>query len=136
MMAARLRLPQTKLQKACAFMALPLWDRGNRAVRKKDVQKLSGNVLFWAIVVYPLRLVLPAIWALTAGESVEQWVQAAGNPEEKELAWVDFALAKEFVKLVILQQDRWSITLESPMAFALSPQEILSMHQVDPAISS
>ena len=64
---AVLSLPPSKLQKADMIMSRHCFDQGNREVRQLDVQKLCGNVLFWSVVVYPLRMVLPPLRALTAG---------------------------------------------------------------------
>jgi len=55
--AARLSLPLAKLQKAVAFMRQTVWDANNRDVRCNDVQKLAGNVYFWATVAPALHLV-------------------------------------------------------------------------------
>ena len=68
---ARMSLPEAKCQKAFMFMAQPWLDAGNREVKQKDVQKLGGLALYWAIVVYPLRLVLPAIFAMVTGTEKE-----------------------------------------------------------------
>jgi hypothetical protein len=101
-------------------------DLGNRDLRRPDVQKLGGLVLYWTIVVYPLRLVLAAIFAMVGGPEKE-FVSPVGNARERELRWREFDEATEFVRLIVQQRDNWEMTFTSPMAFALSPKEILRM---------
>ena len=122
----RLSLPQAKKQKAFMFTSQSWLDPGNRDVRRLDVQKLGGLVLYWSIVVYPLRLVLAAIFAMAGGPEKE-FVSPVGTAREKELRWREFGEATEFVRLIVQQRDNWEMTFTSPVAFALSPHEILRM---------
>ena len=46
---------------------------------------------------------------------------------KKGLRWREFGEVTEFVRLIVQQRDNWEMTFTSPMAFALSPQEILRM---------
>jgi len=123
---ATMSLPPSKLQKADIFMAKGCWDRGNRAVLQNDVQKLAGNALFWAVVVYPLRLVLPAIWAMTGGGQLT-WARASGSVTEQQRKWREFEEATEFTRLIVRQRKSWATVFTSPMAFALSPAELLHL---------
>jgi len=107
-------------------MQQAVWDANNRDVRCNDVQKLAGNVYFWATVAPALHLVLPAIWAMTGGASHE-WARPAGPADIHECMWREFFEAVEFVRLMVLQRDCWSTSFVSPLAFALSPGEIMGL---------
>ena len=124
--AARLSLPLAKLQKAVVFMRQTVWDANNRDVRCNDVLKLAGNVYFWATVAPALHLVLPAIWAMSGGSS-QEWAHPSGPAVNHECMWREFFEAVEFVRLMVLQRDRSSSSFVSPLAFALSPGEIMGL---------